>query len=80
MLKEVILIVNVFLASHQPVQPRLIPMPDLATCWDKGKEFTDIQISDDMRQKGIIGLSATCAWQEKPAAPTVAPGTPVGED
>lgn len=65
--KIVALIVSIIMPQAQPDVDHVTIMKDLTSCWVAAKEFTDHDLSDAMRERGAIGLKATCAFREAPS-------------
>ncbi len=45
----------------------VVHMKTMEACFDGAKDFLSHDMSDALREKGAIGLSAACAYKEMPS-------------
>ena len=67
MLKEVMLIVAILMPGDTPDIKHHVPVLTLEECFQQARDFASRELTDEMRQHGAIGYSATCMWREKPS-------------
>jgi hypothetical protein len=67
MQKIIVLIVSIMMPGQQPDINHAQQMRDAASCWDAAKEFTERDMTDEIRSHGAIGYKAACMYIEKPS-------------
>lgn len=67
MFTEIVLILTLMTPPGQEDIQHHQKMDDLLTCYAAAQEFTNVGLSDAMRQHGIIGKAAACAVVERPS-------------
>lgn len=65
--KVVLLIVSIIMPQEQPDVNHVAKMKSFDDCWAAAKEFTERDLTEDLRQKGALGFKATCGYMEKPS-------------
>ena len=67
MIKEVLLVVTIIMPGNAPDVRYPITVMTMAECWDQAKEFAGRELTEEMRDHGVIGYGASCMWREKPS-------------
>lgn len=65
--KVFVLIVSIMMPQGVPDVQHAFKMESPSACWEGAKDFLSHDLSDEMRSKGALGLSAACAYQELPS-------------
>ena len=65
--KMVVLILSILMPRDVPDIRHVMEMHDLDSCWEGAKDFMSHDMSEELRVKGALGLSASCAYQEMPS-------------
>lgn len=65
--KIIFLIVSIGMPGQAPDVNHAMKMKSFDDCWAAAKEFTERDLTEDMRGHGAIGLKATCGYQEQPS-------------
>jgi hypothetical protein len=65
--KIIVLIVSIMMPRDVPDVRHVQQMESFETCWEGAKDFLAHDLSDEMRTRGAIGMSAACAYQELPS-------------
>lgn len=68
--KIIVLIVSIVMPGQQPDMNKIYPLKSFDECWMAAKDFTERDLTDDMRSHGAIGLKAACGYLEKPSDPS----------
>ena len=66
-MKEVMLIVAILMPGDMPDIKHHVQGLTLEECFEQARDFASRELTDEMRQHGAIGYSATCMWREKPS-------------
>ena len=59
--KIIVLMVAIMMPGRTPDISHQEKMETIDACWDAAREYTSHELSDEMRKRGAIGLSAGCA-------------------
>lgn len=62
--KAVVLIMSVVMPQDVPDINHVARMKSFDACWEAAKDFAEHDLSDALREKGALGLKATCGYQE----------------
>ena len=65
--KMVVLILTILMPQDIPDIQHVMHMESLDSCFDGAKDFLSHDLSEELRAKGAIGLSANCAYKEMPS-------------
>lgn len=65
--KTIVLVLSIMMPRDIPDVDHVQKMTSFEECWSAAKEFTERDLTEDMRSHGVLGLKATCAYQEKPS-------------
>lgn len=65
--KMVVLILTIMMPQDVPDIRHVMHMESLSSCFEGAKDFLSHDLSEELRDKGAIGLSANCAYQEMPS-------------
>lgn len=65
--KIIVLIVSIVMPRDVPDIQHVTKMESFEACWDGAKAFLAHDLTDVMREKGAVGLSAACAYQDLPS-------------
>lgn len=62
--KTIVLILSIIMPRDEPDINHIQKVSSFEECWAAAKEFTERDLTEDMREHGALGLKATCAYQE----------------
>ncbi len=65
--KIIVLIVAIVMPPQVPDIQHVQKMDSFDACWAGAKAYLDHDLTDQMRARGAIGLSASCAYQAPPS-------------
>lgn len=65
--KVVFLIITVMMPGEQPDINHAMKMKSFDACWAAAKDFTEHDLTEELRSHGAVGMKATCGYQEMPS-------------
>lgn len=65
--KMIVLVVSIIMPQDIPDIDHVYHVTSFEECWKNAKEFTERDLSDELREHGAVGLKATCAYKEMPS-------------
>lgn len=65
--KMVVLILTIMMPQDVPDIQHSMHMESISSCMEGAKDFLSHDLSEELRAKGAIGLSANCAYKEMPS-------------
>jgi len=65
--KAIYLVVSIMMPRDQPDIDHMAKVDSFEHCWKAAREFTEKDLTDDLRAHGALGLKATCGYQEMPS-------------
>lgn len=66
--KMIVLILTVLMPRDVPDIRHVMKMDSMESCWDGAKDFLAHDMTEELREKGALGLGAMCAYQEMPSS------------
>jgi len=65
--KTIVLVLSVIMPQDVPDIDHMMKVKSFDDCWAAAREFVERDLSDALRERGAIGLKATCAYREMPS-------------
>lgn len=65
--KVIVLVVSIVMPANMPDIQHVQRMESFDACWTGAKAYMEHDLSDEMRARGAVGLSAACGFQELPS-------------
>ena len=67
MSKVFVLVVAIVMPADLPDIQHAQRMESIDACWDGARDYLAHDLTEEMRKRGAVGLSATCLAQERPS-------------
>lgn len=65
--KIIVLVVSILMPPGVPDINHAVRVDSFESCWDAAKDYIAHDVTEEMRSRGAIGLSAGCAYQSAPS-------------
>lgn len=65
--KIIVLVVSIIMPQGVPDIQHVRKVDSFESYWDSAKDYLAHDVTDEMRAKGAVGLSAACAYQDLPS-------------
>ena len=65
--KIIVLVLSIVMPQEVPDINHIERMKSFDDCWKAAREFTERDLSEDMRAKGAMGYRAACGYFDRPS-------------